>query len=129
TDVLSSNSSTVVLGLLVPGPTKGHFDPSYVNALTLRFPSTLYFPALGLGTPTFVGVADSSLVPGWLSLVRSTYDLGYLLVDLTIHEGRTEPTIYGSIVAATLATDHLATPIVMTSDLQLWQLTGSGKGG
>jgi hypothetical protein len=61
--------------------------------------------------------------------VRSTYDLGYLLVDLTIHEGRTEPTIYGSIVAATLATDHLATPIVMTSDLQLWQLTGSGKGG
>lgn len=126
--LISSNSTSVEVGFLLGAPTRGVFDPSSVNALILRILpftvlSSAYFPDLGLGTPRFTGIINSSLAPGWLTLMRSTYHMNYLLLDSTLKPyGRTEPTSYGPVVTAVLFELGLATPVLITNDLQLWQL-------
>jgi hypothetical protein len=126
--LVSSNSTSVEVALLLGAPTAGVVDLSSVKAVVLRIlpfeaSSAAYFPLLGLGAPRFTGVSDSSVAPGWLALIRSTYQMNYLLLDSTLKPyGRTEPISYGPLVASVLSELGLATPVLITNDLQLWQL-------
>ena len=121
--IAASSPTSVTVGLLVGGPTGGRFDPSSVNGVALRLPSTAYFPLLGLGPLTLVGASASQLASGWWTLITGTYHLSYLIVDLTILHGKTEPLAYAQIVAETLVSEGRAIPVSNTPSLLLFELT------
>jgi hypothetical protein len=122
--VVGENSTSVTVALLLGSPAVGNYSTSDITQIRLRFPSLYDFPALQLGVPELLGVTNSSVAPGWWSLIRDQYHLSYLLVDRTVNGGRTEPLSYGLAVAQVLSSLGLARETLSTPQLELWQLLG-----
>ncbi len=121
---------SVSVGLVVNG-SRGDYDHSYVNGIIAKPSSRAYFPLLGLGPPTLVGVRDSMVQKSWLSLMDVAYHVRYILVDFSIAHGATQPFAFVRLVLETLEAQGLAEPVFLSAkinpqlnlpQIELWAL-------
>ncbi len=122
TQVKAISNGSINVSLLLGGPSHGTVDPAQVRALLLDFTRPEYPSLLGLSRATLAGVPGSVVYPGWVSFVEARYHAHYILLDRTIMHGTGEPVAYAEESVATLQSEGLARPVVVTGDVELWEL-------